>query len=195
MVALRKPAPVYMTLSEFLSWDPEDRTGVRWQLIDGQPVAMAPASRTYTALVSEIGRRLGDQLIEAADRCHVLSERGIIPRIGAEQNFCVPDLGVACGPPVHELRVTDPILLITILSPSNEAEKRSNTWAYETIPAVREILAAYSFRIAVELGRRDPDGNWPETPALLNQGDTLTLTSNGYSVPLAALYGTTALAS
>jgi hypothetical protein len=31
-----------MTVSEFLSWDSGDPSGRLWQLIDGEPVAMAP---------------------------------------------------------------------------------------------------------------------------------------------------------
>jgi hypothetical protein len=34
----------------------------------------------------------------------------------------------------------DPIVLVEILSPSNEAETRANVWAYTTIPTVAEIV-------------------------------------------------------
>jgi hypothetical protein len=47
IVAIRKPAPSRMTLDEFLAWDPSDQTGCTWQLIDGEPVAMAPGSETH----------------------------------------------------------------------------------------------------------------------------------------------------
>ena len=60
--------------------------------------------------------------------------------------------------------VPDPVLLIEILSPSNEAQTRANIWAYTTIPSVREILAVHSTRIEAELLRRNPDGSWPEEP-------------------------------
>jgi Uma2 family endonuclease len=33
-----------MTVAEFLDWDSGDRTGALWQLRDGEPEMMAPAS-------------------------------------------------------------------------------------------------------------------------------------------------------
>ena len=44
-----------MTLDEFLAWDSGDRSGRTWQLIDGEPVAMAPGSDAHGAIQSEIG--------------------------------------------------------------------------------------------------------------------------------------------
>jgi hypothetical protein len=41
MVALRKHPPARMTLAEFSGWDPEDPSIRSWQLIDGEPAAMA----------------------------------------------------------------------------------------------------------------------------------------------------------
>ena len=41
MTALLKMPPIrYMTVAEFLAW-PSDSAGGTWQLIDGEPVAMA----------------------------------------------------------------------------------------------------------------------------------------------------------
>jgi Uma2 family endonuclease len=195
MVALRKHAPARMTLTEFLSWDPADPSGRAWQLIDGEPMAMAPASEPHAALQGEIGRRIGNHLIDQGGRCRLLSQPGIVPRVRANRNFRIPDLGVTCAPPALGLMVADPILLIEILSPSNEAETRANIWAYTTIPSVREILAVHSTRIEAELLRRNADGSWPEEPDILTAADTLTLGSIDFATPLAALYRTTALAA
>ncbi|MFL5256140.1 MAG: Uma2 family endonuclease, partial [Rhodopila sp.] len=89
----------------------------------------------------------------------------------------------------------DPVLLIEILSPSNEAETRANIWAYTTIPSVQEILAVHSTRIEAEPLRRGPDGNWPEIPEVVTGAETLRLASIGFATPLAAFYRTTALAT
>jgi hypothetical protein len=42
-----------MTLDEFLDWDPGDESGARWQLIDGEPAAMAPARQYHAAIMAE----------------------------------------------------------------------------------------------------------------------------------------------
>ena len=44
-----------MTVAEFLDWDPRDAHGRRWQLIDGVPVAMAPAADRHGSIQSELG--------------------------------------------------------------------------------------------------------------------------------------------
>ena len=195
MVALRKHAPARMTLTEFLAWDPEDQTGRSWQLIDGEPMAMAPGSETHAALQAEIGRLVGNHLIAGGNRCRLLSQPGIVPRVRANRNFRIPDLAVTCAPPALGLMVPDPILLIEILSPSNEPQTRANIWAYTTIPSVREILAIHSTRIEAELLRRNPDNTWPDEPATLTAADTLTLASIDFAAPLGLLYRTTALAA
>ena len=193
MVALRKHAPARMTVTEFLSWDAADPTARAWQLIDGEPVAMAPGSESHAALQVEIGALLRNHLLDRGGPCRLLSQPGIVPRVRANRNFRIPDLAVTCAPPALGLMVTEPILLIEILSPSNEAQTRANIWAYTTIPSVREILAVHSTRIEAESLRRAADGTWPEEPDILTAPDTLTLGSIDYTTPLAALYRTTAL--
>jgi Uma2 family endonuclease len=194
MVAFRKHAPARMTLPEFLSWDAADPSGVPWQLVDGEPVAMAPGSETHAALQGEIGRRIANHLIEQGSPCRLLSQPGIVPRVRANRNFRIPDLGVTCAPPSQGLMVPDPILLIEILSPSNEAQTRANIWAYTTIPSVREILAVHSTRIEAELLRRNGDDSWPEEPDMVTGLGALHLSSIGFTTTLAAFYRTTALA-
>jgi Uma2 family endonuclease len=93
------------------------------------------------------------------------------------------------------LMVPDPILLIEILSPSNETETWRNVWAYTTIPTVAEILAVRSTRIEAELLRRLPDGNWPKKPEIFHAGDQVTLVSIEFSIVLDALYATSSLRS
>jgi Uma2 family endonuclease len=194
MVALRKHAPARMTLSEFLSWDAGDPTGLPWQLVDGEPTVMAPASETHAALQGEIGRLIGNHLVDNGSPCRLLSQPGIVPRVRANRNFRIPDLGVTCTRPAQGQMVPDPVLLIETLSPSNEAQTRANIWAYTTIPSVQEILAVHSTRIEAELLRRGADGNWPAEPDILTDADTLSLSTIFYVVRLAAFYRTTALA-
>jgi Uma2 family endonuclease len=193
MVALRIHAPARMTLTEFLSWEPEDASGCPWQLVDGEAVAMAPGSESHAALQGEIGRLIGNHLVQLGGPCRLLSQPGVVPRVRAKQNFRIPDLGVTCSPPSLGLMVSEPVLLIEILSPSNEAHTRANIWAYTTIPSVREILAVHSTRVEAELLRRNADGSWPEEADVLLGPDMLRLGSIEFSVGLAAFYRTTAL--
>ena len=86
----------------------------------------------------------------------------------------------------------NPVLIIEILSPSNQAETWANVWTYITIPSVREILVLSSLGIGADILRRRADGTWPEEPEEIAQGD-LILESIGFRVPLADIYRTTRL--
>jgi Uma2 family endonuclease len=186
---------MHMTLDEFLAWDPRDPSVHTWQLIDGEPVAMAPGSDAHGAIQSELARLLGNHLLERNSPCRVVTEPGIVPRVRANRNYRVPDLGITCTPPSDSLMVQEPILLIEILSPSNKPETRSNIWAYTTLPSVREILAIRSTRIEAELLTRGADGNWPAEPEIIGPAGLVTLPSIGFTMALAAFYRTTALAT
>ena len=194
MVALRKPTFSRMTLDEFLCWDPGDPTGVPWQLIDGEPVAMAPGSAAHGEIQNELGRLLGNHLLDRRP-FRVVTEPGIVPRARANMNYRIPDLAVTCEPPTRDQMLYRPVLPIEIMSPSNEAETNANVWAYTTIPSVQEILTLHSTRIEAALLRRDPAGAWPADPIVLGPDDTLVLAGIGFSTKLRACYRTSFLAA
>lgn len=190
MSAAPKPLPTRMTVAEFLEWCPQD--GQRWELIDGEPRAMAPAKIAHAVLQNELGALLRNHLLDRGLPCMALANPGIIPRIRAGMNVRIPDLAVTCAPlALTDPHLTDPVLVVEILSPSNEAETWANVWAYTTIPTVREILVLHTVTMRAELLRRDPAGDWPPEPAQVTEGDTLTLASiGGFATPLPALYRT-----
>jgi Uma2 family endonuclease len=191
MSSALKP-PDVMSVTEFLAWEAPGPD--RWELVDGEPAAMAPTSRTHGALQLELGGMIRNHLAAAGNRCTVIAAPGIVPRVRANENFRIPDLAVTCTPyATEEYDVSDPVLIVEILSPSNRAETWRNVWSFTTIPSVREILLLSSTAIRAELLRRDSDGNWPATPALL-EGGGLNLDSIGLTAPLAAIYRTTRLA-
>ena len=193
MVALRKGLPTRMTVDEFLVWDSGDVTGRRWQLIDGEPVLMAPAADVHGTIQAELVRLLGNHLLAVGSRCRVVDAPGIVPKVRANENFRVPDIGVTCAPPSGGVMLPEPVLLIEILSPGNEPKTRANIWTYTTIPSVQEILAVRSTRMEVELFRRGADGNWPDSPVIVRPPDALELTSIGFATPVADLYRTAGL--
>ena len=184
--------PPVMTVPEFLAWDAPG--GARWQLVEGQAVAMAPASRTHGAIQAEVARQIGNHLDTTGRNCTVVTEPGIVPRVRGNENFRIPELAVTCTDyDTEEYDVANPVLIVEVLSPSNRAETWLNVWAYTTIPSLREILILSSTAIRAELLRRGPDGSWPETPQAIEDGDP-TLDSIGMTVPLASFYRTTRLA-
>ena len=198
MTAPRKP--VGMTVADFQAWQPEEHPERRWQLFDGAPVCMAPASENHGAIQSEAAYLLTAHLREWRPACRVIAAPGVVPRVRSAANHRrsaanhrIPDLGVTCSPPSGGQVVADPVLLIEILSPSNEALKWKNIWAYSTIPSVAEILLLGSVRVEAELLRRGRDGSWPEAPVFLGVEDDLELASVGFRGSLRGFYRTTDL--
>jgi Uma2 family endonuclease len=181
-----------MTIEEFLDW-PGDGSRKTFELVDGEPRAMAPASVSHGIIQANIAGILRTHLI--GSRCYVVVEPGVIPRVRSDANMRVPDLAVSCEVSnVGQRALSEPTLVIEILSPSNESETRENVWAYTTIPTVREILLIRSTRIAAELIRRGADGIWPSNPQPIEADAALFLESLDFSCRLAAIYENTHLA-
>ena len=186
MTAITRSIASRMTRDEFVLWDAP--TPVRWQLIDGEAVEMAPASQTHSLIQSELIRLLANHLVECGSSCRVMTAPGVVPRIRADMNFRVPDVGITCAATSSGLFVEEPLILAEILSPSNETITRTNVWAYTTLPSVREILLLRSSRVEAELLRRNEDGTWPADPTIVRHDNSLALHSIGFVSPLSALY-------
>jgi len=190
MVVLAK-IPVRMTVCEFLKWDSDD--GLRYELVDGEPRAMAPASTIHGFLQNELGRLIGNHLRDQASGCEVVANPGIVPRLLSDHNVRIPDLAVTCSPlVVGQATLSDPVLLIEILSPSKQAKTWTNVWAYTSILSAQEILVLRGDRIAAELLRRSPQGEWPDRAIAITEDD-LVLESIGFRVALSDLYARTGL--
>lgn len=178
--------PDAMTLPEFLAWDAPGPG--RWQLIDGVPVAMAPAGWAHGRLQTVIGSLIDTHLNERDSPCVMLTNPGVIPDFRADRNFFIPDAAVTCSDTdTDPVGLRQPLLVIEILSPSNHAETWRNIRAYMLIASVREILVIHTAAIRVELLRRREDGSWPDDVTATGEG-TFTLASIGLEVPLKTLY-------
>jgi len=190
---LRKP-PAHMTVSDFLDW-PGDGSGRKFQLVDGELRAMSPGSATHGTIQANLGRLIGNSLVESKTRCRIVTVPGVMTRIRSNINLRVPDLGVTCTPDAPgQQAMPDPLLLIEILSPGNSSDTWDNVWSYATIPSVREIEVVHSTRVLAELLRRGADSHWPEEPEEIGPDGTLRLESIAFACPLHDVYAQTHLA-
>lgn len=183
--------PVYMSSDEFLAWNPGgDAT---WQLVDGVPQAMAPASTVHGKILARLAQVLENHFDARNSPCAAIIEPGVVPHLNASHNLRVPDLAVTCTElEDRQATLTDPVLVAEVLSPSNQAETWNNVWAYTSIPSVVEVLVLRSVFIGADLLRRQPDGAWPREPERITEGD-LVLDSIGLRMPLRDLYRRTPL--
>lgn len=181
--------PPLMTVDEFLAW-PGDGNGTRYELVDGVPRAMAAAAPTHGIIHNNIAFVITQHLRSTRPGCVVVTAPGIRPRLRAEWNFRVPEIGVTCNAVGKaDQMLIDPILLVEVLSPSNAQDTWSNIPLYASVPSVQEILIVHSTRVKVEILRRAADQSWPENPEVIIGLEAIArLTSIECDVPLAEFY-------
>lgn len=179
------------TVDEFLAM--EFRDDARYELVDGEIVGQGHPSRAHSTLQGALTRRIGNSLEDRNRRtgqsCVVLPEAGVRPHFDPTHNYRVADLAVTCEPFDPEVPYTTaPVLLVEILSPTEEKAQRAKLHAYAAMPSVREILFLDSRTIRAELHRRDSDNLWPAAPEVLEEDGRLVLETAGLDMPLAELY-------
>ncbi len=84
MVAFRKHPSACIASHRVPVWDIADPSRLPCQLIDNEPVAMAPDSETYVALQAEVSRLVGK-----GSPCRLLDQPSAVPRICTKPNFCI----------------------------------------------------------------------------------------------------------
>jgi Uma2 family endonuclease len=175
-----EPARRLWRLDEFLAFD--DGTDTRYELFDGQIVAMAPGSDVHGALVMRLGRRIGNALPPG---CEIIGEAGIVPPERAH-SWYEADLAVTCAGLTGQQFIAEPILIVEVLSPSTAATDRDRKLPdYRTIPSLQDLLVVSSIEPRIEHFRREPDG-W-KIDDLRGEG-TLRLQGLGITVGLAEIY-------
>jgi Uma2 family endonuclease len=148
--AARQPAR--MTVEEFVNWPGE--FGVKYELVEGVPVAMNPPKTFHGAIVASIVVHVGTKLRRRRP-CRVLTDAGVWI---TEEDYYVADLAVTCSPIENTDRVHEPSLLIEVLSKSTRTDDLGRKIpAYMDIDSVREIWAVDSERRSVRVWRRADD--------------------------------------
>jgi Uma2 family endonuclease len=181
--AALNPAPIKMTVAEFLEW--EDGTDTRYELVEGTPVAMAPALQTHGELVAAATIQIGTRLKAP---CRLVSESGVrLP--DRDDAFYVADFAITCAARVPGSRhANEPLVLVEVLSPSTAEHDRGRKAAdYRSIPSVREIVMLFATAQRAEIWRRTDDGWFIED--VIGADASLRLTSVNVEVPLRAIYG------
>jgi Uma2 family endonuclease len=174
-------APQLMTLAEFLNWD--DGTDRRYELLDGLPVMMAPATEAHGEIAVNLGAEIRSRL---KSPCRVISEAGItIP--DRRDTYYVADLAVSCAPREPGRRmVVEPILVVDVLSPSTgQVDRWRKVADYRTLPTVQEIVVVFSDERRAELQRRTADG-W-RVEDLIGKAE-VALSCCATPIPLDAVY-------
>jgi Uma2 family endonuclease len=141
-----------MTVAEFLTWESGD--DLRYQLIRGRVVAMAPTTRIHQVLTTNLARTLSNALRARRRECLLLTEAGIA---SGHDTAYIADLVMSCSPIAtrDERLSADPILIVEILSPSTEEfDRTTKLFDYRNIDSVQEIVLVSQSRVFCEIHRR-----------------------------------------
>ncbi len=183
-----------MTVDEFHEWTPPAGLETRqWQLVNGEPVCMAPAGLNHGAIQGEAFLLIRTHLRAAGSSCWMVIAPGVIPGVDSSTNELVPDLGVSCAPRVDDKVMRQPVLLVEIMSPSNKKDTDRNILAYTTMPSVQEILVLESLSVSARLYRRTGQ-KWEADPIRLDAASEVRLQSIGFAAQLVDFYAGSTLA-
>ncbi len=181
-MALAARRDARMGVAEYRVWVEARPDAERWELLDGQPVLMAPASERHQTIVYNLLRRIGD--LADARGCRALPGLAILST--AMDDFApIPDLVVRCGPPLADGYASDPLLIAEVLSPATLVKDRGlKVDFYLSVPSLQSFLIVYQREPRIELWRRVE--GW-EMQAL-GPGDVIDLPELGGQVPVSAIY-------
>ena len=181
-------APVITyTSSEYLQQ--ERHNSARHEYIQGQIYAMAGASREHNQLVFNLAGLLHAQLRNRPCSAFVADMR---VRTRAHEAYFYPDLSVVCGEmqfeDEHSDTLTNPSLIIEVLSPTTEGYDRGAKFAhYRRLESLREYILVAQDRVSIERYIRNVQGQWLLSEATeLDQ--TLQLEAIGCELSLQAVY-------
>lgn len=175
-----------MTVDQFMDWDGGGHVG-KLELIDGVVRAMAPASATHSIIQGNLVAAIHTHLRATGSRCRVAPEAAMQPAIRKLGNVRVPDLAVTCASPSQAKLFVDPVLIIEVLSPSNEDDTWESSRALAPLLTLTEIVMVASEKIEVEIFRREPAGAWTTEPGVVHSG-RIELTSIGLDLDIAEVY-------
>lgn len=150
--------PQRMTEAEFLAWEPGDDG--RYELVDGQPVAMTGARSKHDRVVVAALLSIGTQLRGKPCRPCTADIAVRIPN----GNLRRPDLTVDCGrPDPDDMVAAAPTLVLEVLSPSTrQRDLLRKALEYKTVPTIAYILFVDPDETAAILHRREDGAMWSE---------------------------------
>jgi len=158
----------------------EAETGQRHEWFDGEVYAMAGGTIEHGLLTAAATVELAR--ITSQCGCKVLSA-DVKVRVRATGLVTYPDVSVVCGPiardPDVQHALTNPVVLVEVLSDSTEAYDRGEKFAhYRQLPSLRDYVLVSQHSPEIEVYSRDDQGRW-----------LLTVAGPGQKAPLTGMPG------
>ncbi len=176
-----------ITQDAFLEWALDQE--IRYEWVDGVPVAMAGARQQHDQIVGNLVGILFNAL--RGHRCRRFTADFAV-RIPSG-NVRRPDAGIDCAPFNRDaLAAEAPVFVAEVLSPSTRIfDQFRKLEEYKSVPGLRYILLIDPDAPQASLWRRDRDDAW-RLGTVEGLDAVITLTEPDIAIDLATLYeGTT----
>lgn len=177
----------HTTPEEYLRLERE--ASFKSEYYDGEIFAMAGGTAEHSAIVMNVGGELRSLL--KGNRC-APCDSNLRIKVATADLYTYPDVSVICGPleyaDPHRDTVTNPTLIVEVLSDSTEAYDRGKKFAhYRTLPSLAEYVLVSQKEPLVEVLFKLPDGTWQLTPAR-GRDAVVRLQSLGVDLRLAEVF-------
>ena len=179
--------PKWLSYAEYL--ERERVAATKNEYYAGEIIAMAGGSRRHNSITGNIFAALYTKLTHASCR-PFLSDQRI--RISQLDLGTYPDLSVVCGELEGDMvdpeAITNPCVLVEVLSPSTESYDRGKKFDfYRQIDSLEEYVLVSQQEPIVERFKRQPNGDWLLT-VYKGLEATLNLTSIQTDLQLQDIY-------
>jgi Uma2 family endonuclease len=176
-----------MTEEEYLAL--ERTSDEKHEYLDGRVYAMAGASLKHGRIIKNTSGRLFSKLLGGP--CEAITN-DLRVRISATRLNTYPDIVVICNEPQltddYLDTLTNPTVLIEVLSPSTENFDRGMKWYhYQHIESLQEYVLIAQDSPRIEHYARQEDGTW-RFSATIGLESAVELPSLGCKIALAEVY-------
>lgn len=183
--ARRQVPPV--TIAGFDAFIEAQRDTALFELVDGVIVMMTDPTEAHEQIASNIGAPL--KLAMDARNCRTY-QGGIRVQRSDDQTDTFktrPDVVVRCGPGTGKTYISDPLVVVEVLSPSTIDFDRGDKLAfYKSLSTVRHIALVYQDQMRVEQYRRAENGF--DFEVLMAPEHWLCFEAVEFEVPLERIY-------
>jgi Uma2 family endonuclease len=174
-----------MTTREFLEWAASQAKG-RYELVDGEVVAMAPERVRHAIVKGNVYRALQDAVRKASLPCSVFPD-GISVVINNKTTY-EPDATVQCGVTVDldSMVAEKPMIVVEVTSPSSQSiDATAKLTDYFTLPCIMHVLIIDPVKKVVVQHTRGPGADL--LTRIVRDGD-ITLDPPGIAMPLVSFF-------
>lgn len=191
MSAVQKPRRY--TVAEYLAL--ENAAETKSEYYDGEILAMAGASRLHNRAKENVAGEIYARLKGTPCESYTSDQRLRVlpgPSHRGSGLYTYPDVMIVCGiiefDPVDPNTITNPVVIVEVLSPSTENYDRGlKLLRYQGLPSVREIVLVSQDMPLVQVYTRQADDRWLVTNVQDMAGE-FSLTAVSMNIPLADVY-------